>query len=141
RDLPTPWWSARNNFMPHIAFEEISPELAGVAAGERVAANGRGGVSRDKRCSPSTPGTPPRGLCAVGWLEWAVSGQAPFARVATPASSGQDAASFDKERDIVMLRGERPAHDAFVVLPGPNGGFSPLSVRRCLRSARRNSWS
>ena len=29
---------------------------------------GRGGVSRDKRFSPSTPGPPPRGLCAVGWL-------------------------------------------------------------------------
>jgi hypothetical protein len=30
-----------------------------------------GGVTRDERGSPSTPGSPPRGLCAVGWLEWA----------------------------------------------------------------------
>ena len=38
---------------------------------------GRGGVSRDKGFSPSTPGSPPRGLCAVGWLGGAVRGQDP----------------------------------------------------------------
>src|SRR5439155_9717480 len=102
------------------------------ATGERVAANGRprhpnaaaasgapplgrGGVSRDKGFSPSTPGSPPRvfqrgGVARVGWSR---TGPAHW----QPASSGQGAATAGKKRDIFMQRGERsPAHDDFVVL-------------------------
>ncbi len=42
------------------------PPQRGCRAGDPGA--GRGGVSRDKGFSPSTPGSLPRGLCAVGWL-------------------------------------------------------------------------
>ena len=72
---------------------------------------GRGGVSRDKGFSPSTPGSPPRvfqrgGVARVGWSR---TGPAHW----QPASSGQGAATAGKERDIFMQRGERsPAHDA-----------------------------
>ena len=94
-DHPTPLWSAqkilhathsvRRDFTGarwcggrRTGGRKRAPKAA--QRGCRVGAPppGRGGVSRDKRCSPSTPGSPPRGLCAVGWLEWAVSGQAPF---------------------------------------------------------------
>ena len=70
-----------------------------------MAENGRplgraGDLARDGNgVSPSTPGSPPRGLCAVGWLEWAVLGRDPERfRECTPASAFAGAASREKGR-------------------------------------------
>jgi hypothetical protein len=81
---------------------------------ERGRPAGRGGVSRDKRFSPSTPGSPPRGLCAVGWLGGAVRGQDPpdvcFAthskkpEIADPLCSSNRTSSASSANDDSDLR-------------------------------------